>query len=159
MIHHHTPTVGTPGLRRLMSHLLQETFAASGGPAVQAGRADGPPLTAYEDGDQFVMEAQLPGMELEDIDASIEQGVLPIRGVMKPDDMQQQRHYLIREQRAGRFSRSLRLPDTVDPETVQATYQDGVLRLTLSNGDRAIAHRIQIETSAREPLRAAENVA
>ena len=147
MIHHHTPTVGTPGLRRLMSLLLQEATAASRGPAGQAGSADGPRLTAYEDGDQLVVEAQLPGMKLEDIDASIEQGVLTIRGDMKPDDMQQQRQYLIREQRAGRFSRSLRLPDNVDPAAVEATYQDGVLRLTLSKVERAKAHRIQIETS------------
>ena len=148
MIHHHTPTVGTPGLGRLLGRLLQEASAA---PA-------GPPLTAYEDGDQLVIEAQLPGMQAEDIDASIEQGMLTIRGGMKPDDMQQQqRHYLIGEQRAGRFSRSLRLPDTVDPAAVRATYEDGVLRLTLAKGERAKAHRIQIETSDREPLRAAEH--
>ena len=60
---------------------------------------------------------------------------------------QQQRQYLIREQRAGGFSRSLRLPDNVDPAAVEATYQDGVLRLTLSKVERPKAHRIQIETS------------
>ena len=74
MIHHHTPAVGTPGLGRLLGRLLQDASAA---PA-------GPPLTVYEDGDQLVVEAQLPGMKLEDIDASVEQGVLTIRSGMGP---------------------------------------------------------------------------
>ena len=157
MIDHHTATVGTPGLGRLIGHLLQEASAAPRGPLGQAGSSDDPALTVYEEGDQLVIEAQLPGMKPQDIDASIEQGVLTIRGGMKPEDMQQHRQYLIREQRAGRFSRSLRLPDTVDPDAVQATYEDGVLRLTLAKDERARAHRIQIETSDREPLRAAEH--
>jgi HSP20 family protein len=114
-------------------------------------------LNAYEEGDHYVVEAQLPGMKPDDINVSIEQGVLTIGGETKAEEERQDRNYLIREHRAGRFSRSLRLPDTVDPAAVQATYQDGVLRLTLAKGERAKAHRIQIETSDRSPLRGAEH--
>ena len=132
-------------LRQIMDRLVEHAFVPPPGPAGQMGSAGGPALAAYEEGDHFVVEAQLPGMKPEDIDVSIERSVLTIRGDMKAEDVQQERNYLIREHRAGRFSRSLRLSETVDQDAVGATYEDGVLRLTLPKAERVKAHRVQIE--------------
>jgi HSP20 family protein len=78
--------------------------------------------------------------------------VLTIRGDMKAEDVRQERNYLVREHRAGRFSRSLRLSETVDQDAVGATYEDGVLRLTLPKAERVKAHRVPIEAGDRKSV-------
>jgi HSP20 family protein len=140
------------GLRQVMDRLLEDAFVSPRSVAGQLGSAGGPALNAYEEGDQFVVETQLPGMKPEDIDVSIEQGVLTIQGATKAEEERKERNYLIREHRMGRFSRSVRLPETVDPDAVQATYEAGVLRLTLPKAERAKARRIQIETGGQRAI-------
>ena len=152
MIDRTDPTSGPLSLRQMMDRLLEEAFVSPRGLAGQLGGAGGPALNAYEEGDQFVVETQLPGMKPEDIQVSIEQGVLTIQGQTKAEEERKERSYLIREHRTGRFSRSVRLPETVDPDAVQATYEDGVLRLTLPKAERARARRIQIETGGQRAI-------
>jgi HSP20 family protein len=132
--------VGTPSLGHVMHHLLHEAVA----------RPRGPAMSAYEEGDHFVVEAQLPGRKPEDIDVSLEQRVLTIRSDVPAEEGQQERTYLIRDPWVSRFSRSLRLSETVDQDTITATYTDGVLRLTLAKAERAKAHRIPIEVGDQQ---------
>ncbi len=144
------------GLRQVMDRLLEDAFVAPRSVVGQLGSGGGPALNAYEEGDNFVIETQLPGMKPEDIDVSIDQGVLTIRGETKAEEERKERNYLIREYRSGRFSRSVRLPDTADTDAVQATYADGVLRLTLPKVERAKARRIQIETGGQRAITSGE---
>ena len=143
---------GMPSLGHLMHHLLHDAVSTPRGPAGQAPRAGGPAMSAYREGDRFVVETQLPGMKLEDIDVSLEQGVLTIRGDMPAEDGQQERTYLVREPWVGRFSRSMRLSETVDQDAIEATYTDGVLRLTLAQAERAKAHHIRIEAGDQQAI-------
>jgi HSP20 family protein len=73
-------------------------------------------LNVYEEGDNLVVEAPLPGMKPEDVDVNIERGMLTIRGEMKAEE---ERNYIIREQRRGSFSRTLQLPSTVDTKPAE----------------------------------------
>jgi HSP20 family protein len=132
-------------LRQMMDRLVEHAFVPGPGPASQMAGGDGPALDAYDEGDHLVVEVQLPGMKSEDIDVSIEQGVLTIQGEMKAEDERTDRNYLIREHRMGRFSRSVHLPETVDADAVQAAYEHGVLRLRLPKAARTKTHRIHIE--------------
>ena len=152
MIDRYSPAAQALSLRQVMDRLLEDAFVSPRNVAGQPGSAGGPALNAYEEGDHFVVETQLPGMKPEDIDVRIEQGVLTIQGETRAEEERKERNYLIREHRMGRFSRSVRLPETVDPDAVQATYENGVLRLTLPKAERAKARRIQIETGSQRAI-------
>ena len=152
MLDRYDPSLGAAGLRQIMDRLLEDAFVMPRSVMGQIASLGGPALNAYEEGDHYVVEAQLPGMKPEDIDVSIEQGVLTIRGETTAGEERKERNYLIREHRSGRFSRSLRLPESVDPDAVQATYEQGVLRLTLPKVDRAKARRIQIGSGEQQAL-------
>jgi HSP20 family protein len=129
----------------MLSHMLSHMHHLHHLPHRAVSTPRGPAMSAYEEGDHFVVEAQLPGMKLEDIDVSLEQGVLTIRGDVPAEDGQQARTYLVRGPSVGRFSRSMRLSETVDQDAIEATYTDGVLRLTLAQAERAKARPIRIE--------------
>jgi HSP20 family protein len=104
----------------------------------------GPALNVYEDGDTLVVEAQLPGLKPEDLDINVEQGVLTISGQTTTEEERKERHYLVREHRTGRFSRSLRLPATYDSDGCTANFEHGVLRLAFPKSEAAKPRRIQI---------------
>jgi HSP20 family protein len=157
MIYRYDPASGPLSLRQMMDRLLEEAFVSPRGLAGQLGGAGGPALNAYEEGDQFVVETQLPGMKPEDIQVSIEQGVLTIQGQTRAEEERKERTYLIREHRTGRFRRGVRLPETVDPDAVQATYEDGVLRLMLPKAERAKARRIQIQAGGQKSIAGARD--
>jgi HSP20 family protein len=138
-------------LRQMMDRLVEQAFVPPPDPTGQTDSVGGPALDAYEEGDQLVVEARLPGMKPKEIDVSIEQGVLTIQGETKAEE-REERTYLIREHRTGRFSRSMHLPETVDTDAVQATYVDGILRLRLAKAEPTKAQRIQIEAGDQKSV-------
>jgi len=143
MIDRYDPSRGL-GLRQVMDRLLEDAFISPRGLTNQAGNPAGPALNIYEEGEHFVVETPLPGLKPEDINVTLEQGVLTIQGETKAEEERQGRNYLVREHRTGRFSRSVRLPESVDEDAVQANYEHGVLRLTVPKAGRAKARRIEI---------------
>ena len=155
--YHHHASAHPLSPRQIMDRLVVEhAFVPAPSPVGKTGSIGGPALNAYGEGDQVIVEAQLPGMQREDIDVQIEQGVLTIQGETKAAEDGTARNYLIREHQMGPFTRRLRLPETVDADAVQATYADGVLRLTLPRAERTTAHRIQIEVGDPKSVNAAQ---
>jgi len=142
MIDRHDPFARTLGLRQVMDRLLEDAVVM---PRNGDGQGwSGPALNVYEDGDNLIVEAQLPGLKPEDLDINVEQGVLTISGQTTAEEERKERNYLIREHRTGRFSRSLRLPATYNPDACQATFEHGVLRLAFPKSESAKPRRIQI---------------
>src|ERR1700730_2709156 len=91
-----------------------------------------PPVDIYADGEQeLVLKAELPEMTLEDIDVSVDNGALTIKGEKKPAKQLKQDQFHRIERPYGAFSRSFALPQTVDPHKVAAAYKDGGLTLQL----------------------------
>jgi HSP20 family protein len=78
------------------------------------------PLDVVQEGDNIVVKASVPGVNPEDIDVSIENDVLTIKGHTKEEREHQEGNYLMRERRSGSFYRALRLPDTVDSDQAQS---------------------------------------
>ena len=130
------------GLRQVMDRLLEDAVVMPRGGDGQG--VGGPALNVYEEGDQLTVEAQLPGLQPEDLDINVEQGVLTISGQMTTEEERKERNYLVREHRTGRFSRSLRLPATYDSEGCTANFEHGVLRLAFPKSEAAKPRRIQI---------------
>ena len=129
-------------LSRVMNNLLADPFLAlTTGDGLPVG---GSPLNVYEQDDCLVVEAEMPGFDPDDIDISIERGMLTIRGEMEDEDERKDRNYLVREYRRGTFLRSVRLPDTVDTEHVESTFDNGVLKLVFPKAEQARARRISV---------------
>ena len=102
------------------------------------------PLDVVQEGDNIVVKASVPGVKPEDIDVSIENDVLTIKGQTKEEREHQEGNYLMRERRAGSFYRALRLPDTVDSDNAQPHYENGVLSITFPRMELKKAKRLHI---------------
>ncbi|MDP8923620.1 MAG: Hsp20/alpha crystallin family protein [Chloroflexota bacterium] len=150
MIDRHDPFGRGLGLRQVMDRLLEDAVVM---PRAGEGQTwGGPALNVYEEGDNLVVEAQLPGMRPEDLDINVEQGVLTISGQTKAEEERKERNYLVREHRTGRFSRSLRLPATYNADACQANFEHGVLRLAFPKSEAAKPRRIQIGGGGQQAM-------
>ena len=103
------------------------------------------PDVLQEDGD-IVVRAELPGVRLEDVDITLQNGVLSISGERKAEEQREGSGYYVRERRYGSFRRSMALPEGVDESKIHARFQDGVLEVRVE-GAAAVREpkRIQIE--------------
>ncbi len=104
-----------------------------------------PAVDIAEDSDAVTITAEVPGMSKEDLDVSIEDGVLTLRGEKREEETSEGKNVHRVERRYGRFERRIQLPQTVDPEQVTAAYEDGVLKLTLPKVAAAKARSIKID--------------
>ena len=127
-------------VNRLFSTNLTRAFDDEG-----IGRgAWAPSVDIYENKDQIVLEAELPGMNQEDFDLSIENNVLTLRGERKFEKTAESDNYHRVERSYGAFTRSFTLPQTVSAEGASAEYNNGVLRVTLPKREEVKARRIQV---------------
>jgi HSP20 family protein len=108
-----------------------------------------PPVDIYEtDQREIVLKAEVPGLNRNDIDLTVENQTLTIRGERRPEDGINQDGAYHRVERAyGPFSRSFTLPATVDAGKVRAEYRDGVLTVSLPIREEARPRQIQVNVS------------
>lgn len=105
-----------------------------------------PPVDIFEnEAQELVLRAELPGLRREDIDITIENSTLTIKGERKRDEAVREDRYHRLERAYGHFSRSFTLPNTVDPSRVRAEYRDGVLTIVLPVQAEARPRQIQVE--------------
>jgi len=108
-----------------------------------------PPVDIYQTGDhELVLTAELPDMTREDIDVTVENFVLTVKGEKKfgSDIKEDQFHHI--ERRYGVFSRSFSLPRTVDASKVSADYKNGVLTVRLPLREEAKPRQIKVDVAA-----------
>jgi HSP20 family protein len=108
-----------------------------------------PPVDIYEtEARDLVLKAELPDMKREDIDVSVENSVLTIRGEKKPPvDIREERYRRL-ERSYGSFNRSFTLPNTVDAAKVSAEYRNGVLTIKLPFREEAKPRTINVDVAA-----------
>lgn len=104
----------------------------------------GPACNSYEDERSFWIQAALPGIDRKNVEISVEDDVLTIKGERKEDDATK-RTYFLRELNRGSFVRSFKLPATADQSKVAASYKDGVLTVELPKREETKPRRITIE--------------
>ena len=105
------------------------------------------PLDVVADGDDFVVRASMPGVSPENIQVSIEDDVLTIRGETASHFETAEGNYLMRERRSGSFHRSLRLPDTVDQDKLEPRYEHGVLTISLPKAEARKAKQFEVRVA------------
>ena len=104
-----------------------------------------PALDLHEDKDHFVAKVELPGMNKDDIDISLENGALSISGERKAEQKFETAEVYRAERFVGRFQRTVTLPAPVAAEKVSAEYKDGVLTITLPKTEEAKPKRISVQ--------------
>ena len=108
-----------------------------------------PPVDIYQDGDrEIVLSAELPDMTREDIDITVENGTMTIKGEKKIPSNVNEDQYRRTERRYGSFSRSFTLPTTVDAAKVGAEYKNGVLTVRLPLREEAKPRQIRVNVAA-----------
>ncbi|MFW6065553.1 MAG: Hsp20/alpha crystallin family protein [Planctomycetota bacterium] len=105
-----------------------------------------PPLEISEREDAVVVQAELPGMNREDIDISVQDNHLTLTGEKKETEEQQEGDFYHSERRYGTFRREIPLPAGVDADNVDANYRDGVLTVTLPKSEEAKPRKIEIKS-------------
>lgn len=124
---------------RDLDRLAQQVLGTTNRPAVMA-------MDAWREGDEFVIEFDLPGVAAESIDLDVERNVLTVRAerVSRNGDWEM----LASERPRGMFSRQLVLGDNLDLAKIQAGYEGGVLRLRVPVAEQAKPRKIQISSGA-----------
>ena len=133
-------------VNRLFSSNLSRAFGDEG----IARGAWNPSVDIYENKDQIVLEAELPGMNREDFELSIENNVLTLRGERRFEKKDETDNYHRVERSYGSFTRSFTLPQTVTAEGATAEYRNGVLRVTLPKREEVKARKIEITGESNE---------
>jgi len=104
-----------------------------------------PSVDIYENKDQIVVEAELPGMNRDDFDLSIENNIITLRGERRFEKDEETDNYHRVERAYGSFTRSFTMPNTVSAEGATADYRNGVLRVTLPKREDTRARRIEVK--------------
>ena len=108
-----------------------------------------PPVDIYQNGDhELVLKAEVPDMKREDLEITVENFVLTVKGEKKfAEDVKEEQYHHV-ERRYGTFSRSFSLPQTVDAAKVAAEYKNGVLTVRLPLRDEAKPRQIKVDVAA-----------
>ena len=133
-------------VNRLFTTNLSRTFGDEG----IARGAWIPSVDIFENKDQIVLEAELPGMNREDFDLAIENNVITLRGERRFEKKDEGDNYHRVERSYGTFTRSFTLPQTVSAEGAVAEYKNGVLRVTLPKREEIKARRIEVKGEGQE---------
>jgi HSP20 family protein len=133
-------------MNRLFSLSTPHTFEGEG----FIRGAWNPSVDIYENKDQIVLEAELPGMKREDFELTIENNVITLRGERKFEKKEETDNYHRVERAYGAFSRSFTLPQTVTAENATADFKNGVLRVALPKREEVKARRIEIKGEDEE---------
>jgi len=105
------------------------------------------PLDVHEDATGYTVVTALPGLTADQINVSFQDGVLTITGETAHPEVKEDTRVLVQERSYGRFSRSVTLPQAVNADAVEASFENGVLTLTLPKAPEAQPRQIQIKSN------------
>lgn len=107
-----------------------------------------PAVDVMRDDGQLVVRAEVPGIKPDEIEIKAEGGMLTISGKHEETKEEKEKDFVRRERRYGAFSRSMPLPEGVDPKDITATTHDGVLELTIPLPEEAATEPVTITPTA-----------
>ena len=132
-------------LRRQLDSFFDDSFfKLSGYQRPLLERIWGLDLDVVENDESFLIQASVPGIDPEQLDITLENNVLTIKGELDEEKRQEGEVYHLRERRYGRFSRSVTLPAEVDADAIEAQMENGVLTLTVPKSEESKPKRIPI---------------
>jgi HSP20 family protein len=140
-------------LQERMNRLFRESYNN------EAGRDESlttssfaPAVDVYEDEHNVTLKIEVPGIDEKDIDVRIENNTLVVHGERKIEKEEKEENYRRVERQYGSFTRTFTLPNTVETETVSATYDKGVLKIKLAKKAEAKPKQIKVNVSREKSL-------
>ena len=146
------PGFGLFGLHREINRLFNE-FAQGIGPNGQQNLV--PSIEISETDKAIEVSAEMPGLERKDVEISIEDDTLTIRGEKKFEENQKDKNVQHSERTYGVFLRVLQLPPGIDPSSVQATMSNGVLKITIPKPAKAEPKKIEVKEEPKQETKQA----
>jgi HSP20 family protein len=129
-------------LREAMDRLFDDAFTR---PISKSGVSGLPAIDLYQDADEVVVKAALPGLKADDVKISVTANMLTLRGEFKQENEQKDVTYQIREHRYGAFERSIMLPTDVQTDKAKADFEKGILTITLPKAETVKPRTINIK--------------
>jgi len=111
-----------------------------------------PAVDVYEDEHKVTLKLEVPGVKQDDLDVQIENNTLTIRGERKFEKEEKEENFQRIERRYGSFSRSFTLPNTIDTDSVNANYENGVLKVELAKREEAKPKQIKVGIGAKKAI-------
>ncbi len=129
-------------LREAMDRLFDDAFTR---PINMGSVSTMPAIDMYQNEDDLIVKASLPGISKDDVDITVTDGMLTLRGEYKTNEDDAGKAYHIREQRYGVFERSLSLPTDVEVDKAKAEFENGILTITLPKAEAVKPKLISIK--------------
>jgi HSP20 family protein len=139
-------------LQNRLNSLFQEYNRGEGDALTTAAFV--PPVDVYEDEHKIVLKLEVPGLKESDLDIQIENNVLTVKGERKFEKEEKEENFHRIERRYGSFYRSFTIPNTVNPDSVKASYEAGVLKVELEKRAEAKPKQIKVEVGAPKQVEA-----
>ena len=138
-------------LREAMNRLFDESWLGPSWEREGNGDSQGVfvPVDMVEKDDQIIVTAPLPGLKPEDVDIRITGNMLTIKGEFREEKEEEQENVHCRERRYGMFHRMIRLPMSVDTSKAEATFEDGMLTLSLPKTEEAKPKQIEVKAKSK----------
>lgn len=139
-----SPRVELVSLRQAMDRLFEDSFVRPRSFGFAADGAVGLPLDITTTTDALTVDAALPGIRPEDVEITVEDGTLTIRAESRSERQEADGEVLVSEIRRGSMSRAVALPSGLEPDKASATFEHGVLHLTIPRAESVKPRQIRI---------------
>jgi HSP20 family protein len=106
-----------------------------------------PAIDISENGKEYMITGEIPGVDAKDIDVTLTDGILTIKGEKKRENEEKNENYHRFERHYGSFERSFRIPEKIDADKVDATYKNGVFKLSLPKIEPVEPKKIEVKAS------------
>jgi HSP20 family protein len=142
-------------LPEAMNQLLEESFVAPGG--ARQGQGFVPALDLSETEEGYTVEVAVPGLKPEDLQITVENNVLTIKGEVRHQSDEKKRNFHRVERRFGSFQRTIALPSTVKADAINASLNGGILQLDIPKAEEVKPRRITVNVGPEKHIEASNN--
>ncbi len=141
-------------LQNQMNRLFRDSFGEPGREEALTTTVFAPAVDVYEDEHNITLKVEVPGIDEKDIDIRVENNTLTVHGERKFEKEEKEENFRRVERQYGSFTRTFTLPNTVDPDKVQADYDKGVLKIQLPKKAEAKPKQIKVNVGSQKTLEA-----
>ena len=143
----YNPNRGYLSMQDTMNSLVNALFNSDASDFASEGTEFSPRMDMKESEDAYTVKLTMPGIDKNDIDISVSDGVLTVKGETKEEEEDEKSTYLVREHKHYSYYRSVRLPSEVVADKAEAEYKNGVLKLTLPKAEEVKPKSIPVKIS------------
>lgn len=144
-------------MRRFMDRFMDEPFFDAPQLWSQRGEAFPLPLDVLEEEGEYIVKASMPGVDPEQVEITLTDNVLTIKGESKREHEDKQPNYHVRERSYGSFMRQISLPMGIDADKVEATNENGVLTLHLPKSEASKPKKISVQKTVNSNSQSQSN--